>query len=439
MTEPAAIPPAPTAAAVLAVGDEIVLGQKLNTNSVWLADRLASLGVMTVEHDAVADDEPAIAEAVSRLARRAPLVLVTGGLGPTADDLTREGLARALGAELREDPAALASIEAALARRQRAMTPALRTQARAPAGARALRNDVGTAPGLHARLSHDGGVSDIVVLPGPPSEMRPMFEREVASVLAQGGGDAITTRLLHCCGVVESEAAEMLGGMLSRDRNPTVGITVGRAIVTLRIRHRGPRGQSAASLDQTERACRDAMGPYLFGAGDDTLASSLLGMLIDRAQTVTTAESCTGGLLTSMLTDIPGSSAAVLGGWITYTNDAKRRELSVPMDLIERVGAVSEEVARGMAEGALLVADADHALAITGVAGPGGGSEQKPVGTVYVARSTREAVGVSTEVRRFLFPGDRASVRERAALMALSMLRLRLLGAESTRLAWQQG
>ncbi|MBL0921356.1 MAG: competence/damage-inducible protein A [Phycisphaerales bacterium] len=421
-------------AAVLAIGDEIVLGQKTNTNSVWLAERLASFGVMTVEHVSVEDDLERIRDAIARLARENVLVICTGGLGPTADDLARDALAAALGEPLLEDEAALADIRALLAARGRELTPAHRVQARRPASARTLPNAAGTAPGLHARV----GGADVFCLPGPPAEMKPMFAAHVLPALRTPRGGAISTRLLQVCGLVESDTAQRLGGILDRSRNPTVGITVSRTIVTLRIRHRGPREDAPRALDDAERAIRERLGPLVFAVGESSLAGATLDLLLSRRQTVVAVESCTGGMIGAMFSDVPGSSGAFLGGWVTYSNAMKSREVAVPEDLIERHGAVSEPVARAMAEGGLIAGDADHALAVTGVAGPTGGSDAKPVGTVFIARSSRTDAAVETEVRRFQFPGSRDDVRERSAVTAMNMLRLRLLGVGVSPLAWQK-
>lgn len=423
----------PAQAAILAIGDEIVLGQKTNTNSVWLAERLASVGVMTVEHVSVEDDLERIRAAMARLAEQFPIVICTGGLGPTADDLTRDALADALGEPLVEDDEALRAISAALARRGREMTSAHRVQALRPRSASTLPNAVGTAPGLRAAL----GAATIVCLPGPPNEMHPMFESLVLPTIG-GSGEAISTRLVQVCGLVESDAAQRLGEILDRKRNPTVGITVSRTTVTLRLRHRGDRAEATLLLNETEHAIRERLGPLVFGVGETTLAESVLGILLPREETVVTIESCTGGMVGAMLSDVPGSSGAFLGGWVTYSDAMKSREVAVPPDAILRHGAVSETVARAMAEGGLISAQADHALAVTGVAGPGGGSEAKPVGTVFIARSSRRGAGVDTEVRRFLFPGSRDDVRERSAAAALNMLRLYALGERWSPLAWEK-
>lgn len=435
------------AAAILSVGDELTLGQALDTNSCWLADRLAGLGIVAVEHVTVPDDAEALAGALRRLAGAAPLVITTGGLGPTADDLTREGLARATGEPLVEDSAALRWIESWFARASRPMPALNRSQALRPRSASCLENTAGTAPGLAGRVAD----ADVFCLPGPPREMREMFERSVVPRLRPPAGGGVRTRLLHAFGLGESEVAARLGDLMDRARDPLVGTTVSGGVVTCRIRAGRPapgRDREGASgpdpLDATGRLIHERLDPYVFGADGDTLASVVLDELRGRARTLAVVESCTGGVLGAMLTEVPGSSASFVGGWITYTNEMKVREVGVPASLFApgAPGAVSRECVRAMARGGLERAGADHCLAITGIAGPDGGSPEKPVGTVWVARATR-GVGsadrdADVEVRRFLFTGDRAGVREWAARSALAMLRFELVGAAGVRMLRQQ-
>lgn len=418
-------------AAVLAVGDEIVTGQKLDTNSAWISSRLLESGCLPVAHESRADDAQDIADAIIRLSERAGVLVLTGGLGPTADDLTRDGLARAMDDTLVEDAGALREIEAKFSARGRTLTDGARTQAMRPSRASCMPNAVGTAPGLRARV----GRCEVFCLPGPPSEMRPMFDRDVAPAIARAGGRVVKLRQIHASGIVESEAASRLGELLERGRNPLVGITASAAVITCRARYEGDAQGADRALDGAERAVREALGPLVFGAGDETNAGAALALLRSVGQTVATVESCTGGMIASMLTGVAGSSESVLGGWVTYSNEMKMREVGVPVDVLERHGAVSAIVAGAMAEGGLIAAQADHCLGVTGIAGPSGGTDDKPLGTVFIAISSRDALGVRTGVRRFLFPGDRGAVRTRTAHGALTMLRLRLLGEEDVTLA----
>ncbi len=439
-------PTAAERAAVLAVGDELTTGQSLDTNSRWVAERLGALGCTVVEHVTVADDRAAIAAAMSRLAEAAGVLIVTGGLGPTQDDLTREALADALGDRLVEDADMASQVRRRFDAAGVAMPASNRVQALRPESAAGLANEVGTAPGLRAALRRGGSACEVFCLPGPPAEMAPMFERFVAPALASGtsggGGRVVRALVLHMYGIGESAAAERLGSLMDRKRNPLVGTTASGGQVSVRIRHEGAAAEADRLVGETERLVRDAVGEFVFGRDEETLASAALAALKRRGETVVTVESCTGGLLGALITEVSGSSAVYLGGWVTYANEAKMEEVGVPEALLKAHGAVSEEVARAMAEGALrtsLGARAQHALAITGIAGPEGGTPDKPVGTVWIARAGRGGGGgggsggaansIETDARLFQFAGDRQAVRMRSALTALEMLRRRVLRA----------
>ncbi len=417
-------------AGILAIGDELVLGQKLDSNSQWLSDRLVGLGIRVLEHATVDDDDGAIAGAIGRLASACDLVVCTGGLGPTEDDRTRAGLARAMGEQLIEDAALMRGLLAWYASRGREMASANRVQALRPVSAEALDNERGTAPGLWGRL--EIGV-EVACLPGPPGEMRPMFEGEVVRRLRVASGRVIRTRLIHTVGLGESNIAERLGELMDRSRMPLVGTTASGGVVTCRIRFEGDAGDADGAVAQTARAVRERLGAVVFGEGDQTPAGACVDLLRERGETVCTVESCTGGMLGELLTERAGSSDGYIGGWVTYTNEMKHREVGVAMDVFERDGAVSSACASAMALGGLERSGATHALAITGIAGPGGGSEDKPVGTVWIGRASADG---SVETRRFLFRGDRAGVRRLSALSALAMLRLKLVG-EEMELLWE--
>ncbi len=469
-----------THAVIISIGDELVLGQSQDTNSSWLSAQLVSQGVRPIRHVTVDDEPGAIAAEITRGAADAPLVLITGGLGPTADDLTRAALARAMGVELLEDTEALAVLEAWCAGRGMEMAEQNRVQALRPMGAVCLDNPNGTAPGLQGVIGAGGDAecgcgADVFCLPGPPREMRPMFERFVLPMLRPGRG--IETRLLRTFGMGESGVAAALGGLMERGRNPVVGTTAAAGVVTVRLRWEGEIEAGATTgveaLDKTERLVREALGPAVFtpkgGDGEQGLAAVVVGLLRERGERLAVVESCTGGLLGSMVTAIPGSSAVFCGGWITYTNAMKAGAVGVPESFFPEVqqrapGAVSSEVAQAMALGGLQRGrweipagrdhdgerDAawkdpaprgmgiDHALAITGVAGPDGGTETKPVGTVWICLASRDG---SMDCRRFAFPGSgtsgRAAVRAWAAVTALGMLRFRLIRAEMD-LAFEQ-
>jgi nicotinamide-nucleotide amidase len=413
-------------AAIVAIGDELVLGQVVDTNSAWLSARLAARGVMTLLHKTVPDDVDATAGAVREAAQAADLVIVTGGLGPTQDDLTREALARVLGVPLERHAPSVERIAAFFRRIGRAMPDANQAQAMCPRGARMLDNDWGTAPGIEARV----GRARVFAVPGVPREMEGMFGRYILPAIADPSGRSILTEALRTFGAGESAVAEKLGELMRRDRRPTVGTTASAGVVTVRIRSDFPTAAEAErELAATVQEAERRLGDVVFGRGDVTLAQAVGEQLRRRGKTLVTAESCTGGLVGKLLTDVPGSSAYYLGGWVVYANRAKSSELGVAAELIERHGAVSDAVARAMAEGALARSGADYGAALTGIAGPDGGTADKPVGTVWVAlaRSGQSAAVVKSE--RFRFPGTREVVRERAALTALNILRLDLLRA----------
>ncbi len=414
---------------LLAIGDELLLGQKVDTNSAWLADWLTQRGARITSHLTVGDDQNAITHAIIRLASTADLVVSTGGLGPTPDDLTRQALGSALAEDLVEDGEALADIELWFSSHDRAMPEANRVQALRPASARTLRNDAGTAPGLHATLMLGQRGVDVVSLPGPPREMQPMVEEHVVGLLSIEGRDLPLIRTVHSTGLGESDIAERLGHLLDRGRVPEVGTTVSQHVVSCHIRHAGgPR--AVEEVTSVSEQVEKLLEPYVFGEGAVTLPAAVLGLLRDRGATVATVESCTGGMIAEMLSDVPGSSDALLGGWVTYSNGMKHEQVGVPEDVLEVAGAVSEACAKAMADGGRERSGADYVLAVTGIAGPAGGTPEKPVGTVWIALSS----ATGTVARRFAFRGERAHIRLVTAMSALAMLRLRLIGREGVTL-----
>lgn len=430
-------------AAIVSSGDELVLGQTLDTNSRWLSDRLTARGIRVVEHITLGDDEPALIDTLRRLSTRVDLIVITGGLGPTADDLTRHALARVMDEPLVEDPAGIAHLEQIAASRGRTLHPMQRIQAHRPSSATLIANPVGTAPGIAAEIRTSQRNCSLFALPGPPAELFPMFERSVDPALRPPGTRAITTLVLHTMGLPESEVARRLGALMNRDANPVVGTTASGGIVSCRVRYEGTRDAGERAVRDLDARIRALMHPFVFASGEQSLAAAVLELLRSRREKLVVAESCTGGLLGSLVTGIPGSSDVFLGGWITYANELKRNEVNVPPELLAQHGAVSEPVARAMAQGALRAArgsggsSADHAIAITGVAGPDGGTPQKPVGDVFIAIASRHGPDITTRVHRFRFPGDRNTIRDRAAKFALALLRLALVAPDHTPLLWE--
>jgi nicotinamide-nucleotide amidase len=430
-------------AVILSIGDELVLGQTVDTNSAWLSEQLARLGVLTLYHQSVADDQDWTARAITQATQAAALVLISGGLGPTEDDLTRQALAQAMHVDLIQDPASLKVIAGFFERRHRIMPQRNAVQALHPRGSVMIPNDHGTAPGIHAALPApvEGGQAHVFIMPGVPREMQLMFNERVLPQLEQiiagkASGGAILTTKLNTFGGGESSIAAKLGPLMDRTRNPKVGTTVAGGFVSVRVRSEFPSpSQAQRELDDTIAQATRCLGPLVFGRDDDTLQQAVVALLCEQGKTLAVAESCTGGLLGGMLTDVPGSSRVFVGGFITYANAMKTGQIGVPPDMIQKHGAVSAPTAAAMADGSLQRSGADLALAVTGIAGPDGGTPDKPVGTVFVALADR-AKPDEPVVVRFLLSGDRTAIRDRAAKSALQLLRLHLLGVDLAALEW---
>jgi nicotinamide-nucleotide amidase len=421
---------------ILSIGDELVLGQTVDTNSAWISQQLASVGCEIGGHATVPDDQSAIEAAIRACATRCDFLIVSGGIGPTEDDLTRQALAVAMGAELDLNEQWLARLEEFWSKRGGKMPAINAIQARIPRGATMIENTAGTAAGIRATLKvRDGKTCEIFVVPGVPKEMKAMFLRDVfPHIRDSGGGAVILSRTLHTFGMGESAVAEKLGELMNRRRNPSVGTTVANGIVSLRVNARFPSpAEASAKVEETTRACRAALGDLIFGQDLETLPGAVAALMTggDRKLSVTTAESCTGGLLAKMLTDLPGSSRYFHQGWVTYSNLAKYERLGVSTEIINVYGAVSEPVVEAMARNARRLAKADFALAISGIAGPDGGGPTKPVGTVCIALAYADPADKQASIlskRTFNFSGDRETIRTRAANMALTLLRFHLLG-----------
>jgi nicotinamide-nucleotide amidase len=408
---------------IIASGTELALGQTVDTNSAWLATRCAALGIRAVRHITVSDELDAIRDAAMDAAANADVVLLTGGLGPTEDDLTRAALAAAAGVPLVEHAESLAQIQAFFVRRGRQMHAHNRVQAQLPHGAEPLENRNGTAPGFRVDIRG----TPVIAMPGVPAELKLMFDTEVAPVLAAAaGGTTVLSRTVYTIGMPESELGARIADLMQRGRNPEVGTTADGGTIGVRINATAERPDAARRmLDEAEAEIRGRLGEIVYGRDGDTLAGAVGELLAAAGKTLAIAESCTGGLLGAMLTETPGSSRYFLGGIISYSNDVKHRVVGVPDDLLARHGAVSGPVAEALARGVAQLLRADYALAITGIAGPGGGTADKPVGLVYIGLLTPQRVS-SCEVR--CGPdASRALIRTRSARGALDLLRRTLL------------
>ncbi len=410
-------------AEILSVGDEVVSGQIADTNAAWLSQRLGDLGVAVLAHAAVRDTRAGIIDAVDRAAGRAEVVVISGGIGPTHDDLTREAVAEAAGADLVPDAAALEHIRAIFARRGLEMPGSNAKQARVPAGGDLLPNTNGTAAGFRVTI----GDAEVFVLPGVPPEMKQMFDDEVVPRLPEIDG-AIAVRALKCFGMSESTIAETLGGELDLDGNPKVALLASSGVISVKFTACAGRCEAALALigPPLERA-RALLGDVVFGEDADTLEAAVARLLAGQGKTIALAESCTGGLVAHRLTNVPGISAHLAEGIVAYSNAAKTQRLGVPGELFDAVGAVSEEVARAMAEGVRERAGTDVGVGISGIAGPSGGTPDKPVGTVHVAVAT----AAGTVHRELALRGSRETIKDRAAKHALNLVRRGLLRCRS--------
>src|SRR5918998_90071 len=410
-----------TSAEIVTIGTEMLLGDLVDTNTAWLSIRLATLGVGVYRHTTVGDNRVRIVGALGEAASRADLVITTGGLGPTSDDLTNECLAAVAGPEMVQDPEARAHVDEMFRRFGRTPTANNYKQALFPKGARLIPNPLGTAMG--ALLEADGTL--FATLPGVPSEMRGMFEETLEPLIRARTDGSIVSRTLWFAGIGESALAEKVQDFLDAT-DPTVAPLAGQGRVRLRITTRANTEEEAQEkIRPVEREGIARLDDYFFGEDDETLEGAVARLLEKRGATLALAESCTGGLLAKRLTDMPGSSAYFTEGLITYSNEAKERLLGVPHDLLLEHGAVSDPVARAMAEGARKTSGADYGLSVTGVAGPDGGTEEKPVGLVFVGISAAE--GTSAEkLDLTAWARSRDAIRERSTNRAFDLLRLRL-------------
>jgi len=410
-------------AALLAVGTELTTGQVLDTNTQWLQQQLFKCGVLIRSAMVVPDDQALIEAALKSATEQAALVIITGGLGPTADDLTRFAVAAVAGVELHQNEQTAGQIERFFASRSWRMSPTNLVQAMIPETGRPLPNSQGTAPGISIRIGH----CQVFCLPGVPREMRAMYEQYVQPWILQHYPHrrVCMVRTLRCFGTGESNIGQQIGDLMGADGCVTIGTTASEGVISVHVRGMGDsESQVREAIEQCEARIRDRLGQLVFGVDGQTLAEVVGQLLRERQATLVTAESCTAGLLSKMVTDVAGSSEYFLAGYVCYSNQAKQQMLGLSGDLLQRHGAVSVQAAEAMAKAAKRLSGADLALSITGIAGPGGGSVTKPVGLVYLALAGSE--GCQVHQRRFgSLPRD--VIRHRSALTALNLLRLHLV------------
>ena len=409
-------------AEIIAVGSEMLTPQKVDTNSLWLTQELNDMGVELAAKSVVGDDRTRVSEAVRGALGRAEIVIVTGGLGPTEDDVTREAVALALGRALRFDEKICTAIEERFRRFGRTMVEINKRQAFVVEGAEALPNDRGTAPGQWIDADEHGRV--VMLLPGPPGELKAMWERECRWRLrARLPQQVIRTLHWRVAGMPESDLDQLISPVYTRYTNPVTTILAAAGDIQIHLRARCATNEEAdALLHEVAAQIEPLLGDKLYSKDGCGMDECVIRSLRQRGETVCVAESATGGLVAQRLTSVPGSSAAFLGGFLTYSDSAKAALLGVSEAVLRNYGAVSEPVAHSMAIGARERFGADYALSVTGYAGPEGGTDENPVGTIFVGLAAKDAV----EVKRFRFGGDRARNRSFAAHAALDMLRRRL-------------
>jgi nicotinamide-nucleotide amidase len=411
----------PLTAEIIAIGSELLAPDRTDTNSLWLTEKLNRLGIEVKLKTIVGDDDARLEEAIKDAARRSKVIITTGGLGPTEDDITRKITARALGRRLLLDETVLAEIRQRFQSFGASMPERNSRQAMVIEDAEVLPNPNGTAPGMF--IDHHG--TAIVLLPGPPREMRPMFEDHVVERLtARAGGLRVVRRLLRVAGIGESAVDEKIAPIYTQYDNPVTTILFNQSEIEIHLCARGRTEKEANELlDRLSAQLEERLGNAVFSFAGETMEQVVGLKLALGGYTLSVAESCTGGLLAQRITEVPGSSKYFIEGVVAYSNEAKTRSVGVePMLLLEH-GAVSAPVAEAMAEGIRKRAETDFGLSITGIAGPGGGTDEKPVGTVFIALANE----IKTEHRKLNLPGDRQLIRWRSSQAALDLLRRRLL------------
>jgi nicotinamide-nucleotide amidase len=402
---------------IINTGTELLLGHVNNTHLAYLAQSLAGLG-LRVERQITVPDGVAIAEAFEEALARADLMVVTGGLGPTSDDITRDAAAEAFGRKLIFHPEILEGIAAKFAARKLVLNDLQKAQAMVPEGGVVLRNEFGTAPGLI--VENDKTVA--VLLPGPPRELHPMWENEALPWLKKrlaGRLPPLHEKTLRILGMGESRVQLLIEEKVRALGEVEIGYCARPGEVDLRL-----MGRDENRVRRAIDLARSLLGDAVYAEDRETMEEAVIRLATAAGKTAATAESCTGGLVAHRLTNVPGSSAVFRYGWVTYADEAKTKELGVPADLLKKHGAVSDEVARALAEGALQASGADVAVAVTGIAGPGGGSAEKPVGLVYFALAAR---GSATKTVRETLSRDRETFKYMASQIALDLLRRALV------------
>lgn len=407
---------------LVSVGTELLLGNIVNTNTQFLAEKCALLGLSMYHQVVVGDNHDRLYEAFETALKRSDIVILTGGLGPTEDDMTKEVCAEVMGLPLSEDPHTRGRIEEYFRNSIFKEIPDNNwKQAIVPEGAIVLDNENGTAPGLI--LEKDGKCA--ILLPGPPAELYPLFMDKVYPYLQKLQPEVIRSQMIKVCGMGESQVEDRLLDLIDRQTNPTIATYAKTGEVHIRVTAKAGNEEAAKKLVKPMvKEIKARLGDCVYSTKEaETLEMAVVKLLEKYDLTVTTAESCTGGLLSGRIVNVPGASEVFRGGFITYSNKAKRKFLDVSKSTLKKYGAVSEETAREMATGAVFATDSDTSVAVTGIAGPDGGTEEKPVGLVYISTYMKDSI----KVERYQFKGNRQKVREQAVVKALDLLRRSIL------------
>jgi nicotinamide-nucleotide amidase len=408
-------------AEIITIGDEIINGEILDSNSAYIGDRLSGLGIEVAFKTSVGDDLKRITEAIKLSLERVDLVIATGGLGPTNDDLTKKGIVKAFKRNLVFHEDILKKVEEGFNKRGIEMPKINQNQALLPQGAKALSNQYGSAPGIFIQE----GKRLFFALPGVPLEMKTIFENEILPFLKSKSSKKFTfQKVLRTTGIVESAIYEKIEPILKFKSPVKIGFLPGFSGVDIKLRITSETEDLARkNILEIEQKVREILNEYIYGIDQETLEEVLGKLLQNKKKTISVAESCTGGLIGAKFTNVSGSSNYFINGVITYSNEAKIELLKIPKEIIEKYGAVSEQVAILMAEGVKKISNTDYGLSATGIAGPTGGTEEKPVGLVYIGLAHEN----DSFAKKFVFGGDRQAIRERTAQAALNLVRLFIL------------